>query len=691
MMELLSPASSPEAAVAAVQNGADAVYLGFADLTACREAVNFNGAEFENTVRYCRVRGCRVYLALDILIGDRELAKAGGLALRAQRAGVDAIILRDLGLLRIVRKLLPEMPVFAAASLGFRTPADAKLARALGFSRIFLPPELSFGEISRMAAAGVETAVLAQGSICAAESGTCRFSVRAGRGSADRGLCAAPCRESYSLGGRWDTTPLSFKDRCLIRSLDRLDEAGVTGVLLGEGIKRPEAVAAYTALYSRALHEGKLPSESELTKLEELLSEHGFSEERELASERTPPDGKELEAFCALQRKSYSGESEVRRVPVSFALVSRGEHARIRIGVMDAEGNKAMLDGPTPNCYGDVPLTDEAVQEAMYRTAGTPYRCADARVSAEEGLTVSREELDIARRKLLEQLSLKRGDIPSKKEGSFPPAPESPAHADTPRINFRFLSLDQMTREMAAFKPACIYVPLELCASSPAALAPFLEQGSAVAAVLPPSVCSQAQEEEFAALLGKAKANGVEEVLAPSLGLAVCARALGFHLRGGMELGIFNGYALQNLALAGFLGAVVSPELSFEQIRALPKPIPAEAIIYGRLPAMVTGHCLMKTPAGRCTCTTPGQMADTHGSVWPVVREFGCRNTIYSARKLYLADRAEDWKSLGLAAVQLSFTLESPRECLEVARSYLEGRGYRPNNLTHGSYYKGVR
>ena len=111
MVELLAPAGSPEAVTAAVQSGANAVYLSFEDLTGCRRTENIPNSEFESVVRYCRIRGCRAYLALNIPVREDELNKAAGLALRAQRCGVDAIIVRDLGLFRILRSLLPEMPL----------------------------------------------------------------------------------------------------------------------------------------------------------------------------------------------------------------------------------------------------------------------------------------------------------------------------------------------------------------------------------------------------------------------------------------------------------------------------------------------------------------------------------------------------------------------------------------------------
>ena len=151
-----------------------------------------------------------------------------------------------------------------------------------------------------------------------------------------------------------------------------------------------------------------------------------------------------------------------------------------------------------------------------------------------------------------------------------------------------------------------------------------------------------------------------------------------------------NSYTLSGMASAGFLSAMLSPELTFADIREMPKCMDAELAIYGRLPVMVTQTCLLKASAGRCTCTTPGQMADTRGGVWPVTKHFGCRNTVWAARKLWLGDVTQEWIDLGLWAVRLCFSTESARECLEVAESYIQGTHYKPNGITRGLYYRGV-
>ena len=690
MLELLVPAGSPEAVVAAVQNGADAVYLGFDGLTGCRAAVNFADAEFERSVRYCRVRGCRVYVALDILVNDYEISRAAGLALRAQRAGADAIVLRDLGVYRVLRQLLPEMPLFAAAEMGFRTPGDAEVAAALGFQRIFLPPELSPKEAARLVGHGVETAILVQGSRCAAESGQCALSFLSGSDSADRGACAQLCRERYSLGGRWDTTPLSYKDRCLLARLPELDELGFDCIYLGGREKRPEYVAAYTAAYARALSEGTLPGRAELEELHGSFTPFGVSEEPEPVTETAEPDGRELEKYCGRLRKSYTG-TELRRVGVEFAAVARGENSRMRIGVVDEDGNKEIIDGPLPICFGDVPITDSAMSDALYRTGGTPYHCTGCRAASAPELSVSSADLDSARAVLLERLTEKRGAAPKRREGSFPAGAKDSSEYDEPVFSFSFLSPAQMTPELADLRPRLVLAPLELLCGRPELLRPFTAQGCTAVAVLPPAVCGEKEEAQLDVLLAKALELGIDEVEAPNLALALRAMQAGLKVRGGAELGVFNSFALINIAAAGFLSTVVSPQLSLDQVQTMAKPMDTELIVYGRLPAMVTDRCLMKASAGRCICATPAQMADTHGGVWPVVKTFGCRNTVYAAKKLFLADRAEDWRGCGVWAVRLAFSTESPRECLEVAKSYIRGTGYRPNGLTHGAFYKGVR
>ena len=692
MVELLAPAGSPEAVTAAVQNGADAVYLSFEDLTGCRRTDNIPNSEFESVVRYCRIRGCRTYLALNIPVREDELNKAAGLALRAQRCGVDAIIVRDLGLFRILRSLLPEMPLFADAHLGFYTPESAAIAQRLGFQRIFLPPDLPTEEILRMAQLPIEIAVWVQTPLCAAACGTCRMSALAGRESAERGLCSELCRERYTLGGRWDTTPLSWKDRCMLGDVRALIDAGVACLAIGSRERRSEYVAAFTNVWATAIRESQLPAEPELDRLERAFAPWGVAKkalyETAEAPEKQPG---ETEAVCAELRAKYTS-GEARRVGVSFAAAAKDENAPIVLGVQDEDKNLAALEGPAPDDAGDVELTEAGLCEAMYRTAGTPFRCTEVRVQSPEGkkLRVSGIELDEARRRLLYKLSEERSKLPDRKEGDFPEPARPAAAPHLPAINFSFQTAAQMTPEMAALCPECVYVPLELLCENPAAADPFRENGAEIVAALPLAAFGETEENMLRSMLAKVHDAGITQALTGNLGLAMMAGQEGFRIRGDFDLAVMNGYTLSAMASAGFLSAMLSPELTFADIREMPKCMDAELAVYGRLPVMATQTCLLKASAGRCTCTTPGQLADTHGGVWPVTKHFGCRNTVWAARKLWLGDVTQEWIDLGLWAVRLCFSTESARECLEVAGSYIQGTHYKPNGITRGLYYRGV-
>ena len=147
MLELLSPAGSPEGVIAAVQNGADAVYLGFGDYNARRGAKNFTQEEFEKAVRYCRVRGCKVYVTLNTLVNDREIEQAVRCARIAAKYGADAILVQDLGLASVLRRAVPDMPLHASTQMTIHNLAGAEAAAEMGMKRVVLSRDLSLEQI----------------------------------------------------------------------------------------------------------------------------------------------------------------------------------------------------------------------------------------------------------------------------------------------------------------------------------------------------------------------------------------------------------------------------------------------------------------------------------------------------------------------------------------------------------------
>ena len=198
MLELLAPAGSMEAVAAAVQNGADAVYLGWGDFNARRNAKNFSEEEFAAAVSYCHIRGAKVYLTLNTLLTDRELPRAAEVAARSSALGADAVLVQDLGVARMLRQVAPDLPVHASTQMTLHTKNGVLWAKEHGYSRAVLSRELPAKTIEELSRLGIETEVFVHGALCMSVSGQCYMSALIGSRSANRGSCAGACRLPFS-------------------------------------------------------------------------------------------------------------------------------------------------------------------------------------------------------------------------------------------------------------------------------------------------------------------------------------------------------------------------------------------------------------------------------------------------------------------------------------------------------------
>jgi putative protease len=263
--ELLAPAGSWEALVAAVQNGADAVYLGGRAFNARHSAANFSAEELARAVRYAHVRGVKVYVTVNTLVGDGELEEAARFLFFLQNAGADAAILQDLGLASLARAVVPELPLHASTQMNVHNaPAVQHLCRNLGIKRVILARELSADEIKRLKKeTGAQIEVFIHGALCICYSGQCLFSSLVGGRSGNRGRCAQPCRLPYTLvdgrgrlladPGRAGEYLLSPRDLNVSRHLPVLLQAGVDALKIEGRLKKPEYVAVVTRVYRQLI------------------------------------------------------------------------------------------------------------------------------------------------------------------------------------------------------------------------------------------------------------------------------------------------------------------------------------------------------------------------------------------------------------------------------------------------------
>ncbi len=692
MLELLSPAGSPEAVIAAVQNGADAVYMGLGNFNARRGAKNFTDEEFERAVRYCRIRGCKVYVTLNTLVNDREVEAALQTARLVSEVGADGIIIQDLGLISAIRQYLPDIPLHASTQMSIHNLAGVEAAAELGLTRAVLARELNLDQIRYITQnAPIETEIFVHGALCFCHSGQCYMSALIGQRSGNRGMCAQPCRLQYSLGGRMDDHPLSLKDNCLIDRLEEIEDAGVSCIKIEGRMKRPEYTAIVTRIYANALKEHRQPTPEEMQDLERAFSRQGFTQgyfngdQEDMFGVRGESDPDVGQLF-AQARKGYS-DGERRRVPVHFYTVAESKQP-IRAIAFDDEGHKAAASGRVPEKARGQGLSSGYLTEQMFKTGGTPYNVVENRAQTDPGLFLPAAAINELRRSLIAELSEQRAQPPKRRVGMIPSKPKGTQPSD-PALIFQVLNGEQLTPELAALKPKYLYVPMTVMSEYFDLLEPFEERGTIPVVVLP-RVITDDEENIVRETLEKLFDYGINEALVGNLGHAMLAKSVGMQVRGDFGLNVFNSLTMEMIKQAGFLSATASFELRIAQIRDLSKTIDTEMIVYGRLPLMVSDQCVIRHSSGRCTCSTPAQMADRMGAVFPVVKEFGCRNVIYNAHKLYLADKSEDLNGAGLWGLRMLFTTETPREAVEVARVYLGQSDYQPNVLTRGLYYRGV-
>ena len=702
--ELLAPAGGREALVAAVQSGADAVYMGFGAFNARRSARNFSDEEFRTAVSYCHLRGVKVYLTLNTLVTDRELPLLADAARVASACGVDAILVQDWGVLATLQKIIPDVPLHASTQMSLHTLSGVEESARLGMTRAVLARELNRGEISEICAnSPIEIETFVHGALCMCYSGQCEMSAVIGRRSGNRGACAQPCRLPYGFSGKANAHPLSLKDACLAPFVPEMQDMGVACLKIEGRMKRPEYVAAVTEIYARLLREHRAPTKDEQKKLALAFSRDGFTEGyylgargREMFGTR-PENAKWPEDWFGELRARYEKE-DLRLVPLTFdCLIRAGEP--LRLTAEDADGHRVTVTGAVPETARNRALTAEEVEARLKKTGGTAFTVDFCAVTLDDGLAVSAGALNALRREALSQMEALRTAAPERRAFGFVPPKTVKNSADKPLLTVSLHRAAQLSEELIALSPARVYLPVELLPQLD--LAPY--RGRTDFFALLPRIYRTQDEPILRALLEDGVKKGVTGVSIANLGHLSLVRGLDITLHGDWALNVYNSAALSFWKKEGLSSACASFELRDAQLRDLSKCLPCEAIVYGRLPLMVTENCLNANESG-CryfqerpasvpadgACASAPELTDRRGEHFPVLRAWGCRSEIENGKILYLADKAKDWQSLGLRFAQLRFTTESASECVRVLRAYRGEAVDAPENITRGLFYRGA-
>ena len=692
MMELLSPAGGYDALVAAVQSGADAVYMGFGAFNARRSAKNFTDEDFASAVRYCHLRGVRVFLTLNTLVTDRELPQAAEALRNASRMGVDAVLVQDWGLLTLAREIVPDLPIHASTQMSLFTLGGANEAAALGMERVVLARELCRDDIAEICkGCGAEIEIFGHGALCMCYSGQCEMSAVLGQRSGNRGACAQPCRLPYGVNAPCRSGyPLSLKDANLSACLQDMERIGVDCLKIEGRMKRPEYVAVVTGIYRRLLDERRQPTAAEGAALEQAFSRSGFTDgywrgkKGKTMFGTRPENAPEPKELFAKAREVYENGRENRKIPVNLHLiVRRGEPVRLG-GSCAIHGGVtiAIAQGDAPEESRNRAVTAEELRQRLSKTGGTVFTADSVEIELDEGLMVSASVINGLRREVLDELAARREDIPARRELPASPLPDAPETPQEMAFTVSVSRACQVTAELLAEKPAIVYIPVEeLDGLEPTGL-----HGETELCAVLPRVFRTADEQPLRAMLERHPE--VTSVAIGNLGHLPIVRGLDRTLRGDFGLNVYNSRAVKFWRDRGLSSVTVSFELRWQQVRDLAKYADCEGIVYGRLPLMITENCVTKNNVG-CAHGAGSVLTDRTGAQFPVQCAYGCRCEIENGKVLVLADKPEVFRC-GLRYGRLRFTTESPEACAAILRAHKAGDVTAGEDATRGLFYRGV-
>ncbi len=402
--ELLCPAGSPLALDAAIEGGADAVYLGGIGFNARRGATNFDADELRAGIRRAHAYGVKVYLTLNTLVYDRELPDYLRAAALAQDAGADALIVADLGGAAVIHRHLPELALHASTQASVHSAAAGSMLAEMGFSRMVVARELPLCDLrTAVAESPIEIEAFIHGALCVCHSGQCLYSSLVGGRSGNRGGCAQPCRLPCRTDKQRSDYPLSLKDLSLARHVPDLSDAGISSLKIEGRMRSPEYVLTVARIWRCLLDERRAANEDEMHRLAEAFSRGGFTDgyftskiNRSMLGIRSEEDkqaGRSLPPFEGLKR----------RVPIQMqATVRRGEAVSLTV---TAPSGSFTATGDIPQDAINAPLDEETVRRQLTKLGGTPYEANVFHLSLDEGLMLPISSLNALRRAAVEGLS----------------------------------------------------------------------------------------------------------------------------------------------------------------------------------------------------------------------------------------------------------------------------------------------
>lgn len=730
--ELLAPAGSFAILKAVLNAGADAVYAAGNRFGARAYAKNFTEEEMLAAIDYVHLKGKRLYLTVNTLLKDAEIKELYGYLAPLYEAGLDAVIVQDIGVLHFIKTHFPGLPIHASTQMTVTGAYGARLLLEEGCSRIVTARELSLEEISDIyRKTGAEIESFVHGALCYSYSGQCLLSSMIGGRSGNRGRCAQPCRLSYGLlagqeaqerrGG--ESYPLSLKDLCTIRMIPELVKSGIYSFKIEGRMKQAEYAAGVTAIYRKYLdiyerNPGRpyRVSDEDYQRLLDLGNRCGFTD-----GYYRRRNGREMVTF---QKPSHEKNTSI--TPLIHEDADGGNDNKenikgiLRLSINNPASLVLKYNGIEIETMGDVvqkaekqPLSEETVLEKMKKTGNTPFQFEDLQLEMDAESFLPVGVLNQLRRKGIDALyeavlGQYRRTLPEH-AGQSDASASWQQHAQ--RFEDETISLSVLTETLEQFQvvlpqPEVKRIYLETFALGQKRLCGALKElvqrahdvGKECYLVLPHVFRMQEARwyEDHWRLITE---TGVDGVLVRNLEELSFVKEQQFPAH--MVQGDYHLYAYSNEAVRGWRSLslqqyTIPVELNRKELAGL-DCTDGEMILYGYQPVMLSVQCLHKNMDGCDKVEGVSYLKDRYGNLFPVKNLCeDCYNVIYNICPLALFHQYRQIQALHPKSVRLSFTVENGDQVAQVFEYYrqalagkTEKNGYG-GKFTNGHFKRGV-
>ncbi len=652
--ELLSPAGSPEAFKAAIDGGADAIYMGGASFNARIGAENFTADGISEAVKLAHAYGVKVYQTVNTQIFDRELDAFLSAAEHSVRAGMDAFIVSDLGAAQILRERFPEIELHASTQMSVHNTSGANYLYERGFSRVVPARELCRADIEKMAReCGAEIEIFIHGALCVSHSGQCLFSSLVGGRSGNRGLCAQPCRLPYVAEGQraCDKYPLSLKDMSLANHVREIINSGVTSLKIEGRMKSPEYVRGVTRVWRRLLDEGRDADAIDIRELSDIFSRGGFTDGYYtknisgkmlgVRSEQDKQASRELDKFVKIER----------RVPIDMKIrLCENEPSVLSVS---SRGKSVTVTGDAPAAAINAPLDEQSITRCLGKLGGTCFYLDGCEIELGGRVMMPVSALNALRRAAVDALTDKLTDTKDVKIAQV--EEKHPTMSQSRRSTARFLSADQITQSARAYFDR-ILLPLH----------EYVKRGELADGFYMPPVIFDSEQSEIESLLHQAAEKNPTAVIVSNLGQieAVKRIAPSAKMIADFRFNVANDRSVVFFEEQGFESVICSAELSLAQLRDLGGA--RGAIVYGRIPLMTLEKCAIRALYGKDACDIcergQAKMVDRRGVSFPIIRELPHRNIVLNSLPTCMSDKQDELERASILDRHFIFTVESGAE-----------------------------